>query len=611
MNKKRIFAVLTALLFVFGLTACKRLPVAVKYDTVVNGSKVTSSHLEGEQVPVQPETSDVGDIPHDTTPDDRQTTENNKSDSESHKSSSKSDSSSTVTVSTDAEVSSSEGTGSNSVVQKGIIHTGKFEKPFTGNAATLFGGMHSPFDDTAEKLRQKILNTKDTLKAGKGHNTFYVSYRGDDSNSGFSEKAPFATLTAANRMTSSGDVILFERGGVYRGNLSLKSGVSLGAYGKGPKPCIYGSLQNYADPSLWESCGTNLWKISVPSEQGMIGSIIFDNGKNAADFITTIEEVQELGEDGTQQPSFCYKNHIVYLTCKDNPGKVYSSIEFLGNGHVLDVVGSSKNMTIENLCVKYGGEHGISFASGAQNIVIRGCEVGFIGGCLLGDTIRYGNAIQFWGNCKNITVENCWTYQCFDTGITNQYQSSDNFSIMRDITFNENLIEYTNYGLEYFNLGGVTVNQTFSNNMIRFSGYGLFPCTKRTGGKLATDAGTATMQIWTHRCTTLSNFKVTGNYFDTSARYLVVGTDLTGLDEDDRLAQINAGTYPLIGNHYCLQTVYPVQKLFNGIAAAPCVYGKSGSLNPNYTVLVTSLDLMKSEVTSIDPEAKQILFVTK
>ncbi len=596
MNKKRIFAVLTALLFVFGATACKRLPVSVKYDTVVNGSKVTSSHLEGAHEPGQPATSTVEDVSHDTTPSEQQTV--------------------ISTVSTDAdstrsEISTSVDTGNKPAAQKGIIHTGKFEKPFTGNAATLFGGMHSPFDDTAEKLRQKILNTKDTLKAEKGHNTFYVSYRGDDSNNGFSEKAPFATLTAANRMTSSGDVILFERGGVYRGNLSLKSGVSLGAYGKGPKPCIYGSLQNYADPSLWEHCGTNLWKINVPSEQGMIGSIIFDNGKKAADFITTIEEIQEIGADGTQQPSFCYKNHIVYLTCHDNPGKVYSSIEFLGNGHVLNMVSSSKNMVIENLCIKYGGEHGISFASGAQNIVIRGCEVGFIGGCLLGDTIRYGNAIQFWGNCKNITVENCWTYQCFDTGITNQYQSSDNFSIMRDITFNENLIEYTNYGLEYFNLGGVTVNQTFSNNMIRFSGYGLFPSTKRTGGKLATDSGTATMQIWTHRCATLSNFKVTGNYFDTSARYLVVGTDLTGLDEDDRLAQINAGTYPLIGNYYCLQTVYPVQKLFNDRAAAPCVYGKSGSLNPNYTVLITTLDLMKAEVTSIDPEAKQILFVTK
>ncbi len=592
MNKKRISAFLLAAFFVFGATACESKPAEIRTKMAVNGSKVSTSHIDGEFI---------------TTTDGY--TMYKPAGNKTH---------------TSTNQNSNQNTGGDAA----IIHTGNFEKPYVGDASVLFGGMSSPYDKEATALRNKIRNTKDTLKAAAGHNTLYVSYRGDDVNNGFSKEAPLATVTAAYRQARSGDVVLFERGGVYRGNISMKSGVSLGAYGTGEKPCIYGSLQNYADPSLWEKHDTNVWKISVPSEQGAIGAIIFNNGEKAADMLFEINDVKNFGNVADGEPGFCYKNHYVYLYSEGgNPGKVYKSIEFAGDGHVLDSQSGAKNITIENLCIKYGGEHGISFYEGAQNITIRGCEVGFIGGCLLGsgaNSIRYGNAIQFWSSCRNIKVQNCWTYQCFDTGITPQYQSSSGGSIMKDILIDSNLVEYTNYGIEYFNLNGQTTNLTISNNMVRFSGYGLFPNEKRTGGKSATRGGTATLQAWQHPCE-MVNFKVTGNYFDTSARYLIAGKTVTlqeptipGERAEAREKTIHSAGYPLVGNYYCLQTsaVYPVDTTLtpgskpdaNGLFYA-AVYARNGSLGSANATRPNSYEVMKSEIEMIDPNPKGIKFV--
>jgi hypothetical protein len=141
------------------------------------------------------------------------------------------------------------------------------EKPITYNTAILYNEKHSRFDALAEEKRLSIVNAPNGEYAVSG-TTYYVSPNGDDENDGKSPATAWRTLprvAAAKDEFCEGDAVLFERGGVYRGRIFMRSGMIFAAYGEGPKPCLYGSWCNYADPSLWQATDTpNVWKVIVP-----------------------------------------------------------------------------------------------------------------------------------------------------------------------------------------------------------------------------------------------------------------------------------------------------------------------------------------------------------
>ena len=93
-------------------------------------------------------------------------------------------------------------------------------------------------DEKAEALKRKILNAKDEIRiAGKA---YYVSNNGNDENDGKSPETPWASLTKVNSFAlQSGDGVFFERGGLWRGWINAKEGVTYAAYGKGDKPIFY------------------------------------------------------------------------------------------------------------------------------------------------------------------------------------------------------------------------------------------------------------------------------------------------------------------------------------------------------------------------------------
>ncbi|MBY0587574.1 hypothetical protein K2X85_10375 [bacterium] len=81
--------------------------------------------------------------------------------------------------------------------------------------------------------------------------TYYVSASGSDSNNGLSAATPFKTLAKAGTLSlGPGDQLLLERGSVWRGerlrlnsvNGSDANPATIGAYGVGDKPTIYGSV---------------------------------------------------------------------------------------------------------------------------------------------------------------------------------------------------------------------------------------------------------------------------------------------------------------------------------------------------------------------------------
>ena len=396
------------------------------------------------------------------------------------------------------------------------------ERPYEGNAAYLpyeDGAFTSPYDTAAEELREKILNMSDS--AVSTSRVYYVSYRGNDGNNGLSPATAWKTTSNLNNI-SSYSTVLFERGGVYRGAFNLKSNVSYGAYGSGPKPCIYGSPRNYASEGLWEKYADNIWKLSIEGSED-VGSIIFDNGAKSA---TRVIKSSSLSLNGkleylTSDYMYLYQDGAVYLRLgSGNPGKIHYDIEITDRALAPAVlIGGYRlsNVAVENLCLKYGN-FGISTSGRVSNVTVRGCEIGYIGGCLMADGIvRWGNGIEIWGPCNDILIENCWVYQCYDAGITNQC-NEDNW-VMKNVYFTENLVELCQYAIESFNGVGQTENQIYNKNILRFSGYQVYDPKVRHGSD---SSYTSLINVpWEDKQYT--NFVIEDNILDTSYGYIIKG----------------------------------------------------------------------------------------
>ncbi len=120
-------------------------------------------------------------------------------------------------------------------------------------------------------------------------------------------------------------------------------------------------------------------------------------------------------------------------------------------------------VTIDNLCIKYGGGYGISFGSGSSGITVTNCEVGWCGGALQEgrehDPVRLGNGVEIHGAAMNFTVDNCYIYQMYDTGVSHQYFNNPTNPVinMKNIKYTNNVITHCTYALEYINSQEVAV----------------------------------------------------------------------------------------------------------------------------------------------------------
>ena len=462
------------------------------------------------------------------------------------------------------------------------------EKPFSGNSAILYNKQTSRFDSQAESLRQSILKEKDTVKAKSGGTTYYISPNGDDSNPGTSkDKAWRTTKNLLNPYAfNAGDAILFERGGVYRNvSFQMANGVSYGAYGSGTKPNLYGSAQNYADESLWKETSTeNVWRIKLTQYGNDVGNVVFDHGKQFGLKMmrNTLEVNYQFYHDAT-------KGYLYLYLDKGNPGKLYSDIEICDKRHVMYTNNSraASDITIENLCIKYGGAHGIVFQAGGgmetKNVTIRGCEIGWIGGSLLNSTVRYGNGIELNGGVDGALIEDNWIYQCYDAGYTNQGKPC----YQKGITVQDNLIEYNPYNIEVWTekeigKGGMK-NCTFKNNTLRFAGFGFGTLNRFGSGTVV--IGNISLYDYVVPC---ENVLITGNIFDCSYRYLV--SIAYPNDAQGRGPTIKGNTWN--------------QKPFENSDTYSCV--NKIYLNGTEILKSDTLDQMKASVAKVDTAPKAV-----
>ena len=446
-------------------------------------------------------------------------------------------------------------------------------------------------NEKTELYKNNVLNSENMSISGITGTKYYVSPNGSDSNNGTSPYYPWKSIAKVNATTlKSGDAVLFERGGEYRGKITATAGVTYSAYGTGAKPIINGSAQNYADPSLWvETDAENVYRL-VPSVHN-VGLMAFDHSKEIGVYDELVGTMRVSGSsyDGVMfnsQYDLCedlqfysnMSNGTLYLySDRGNPGERFSSIE-LGSGGNLMAISSRKNVTVDNLDFRYGGSHGVggsgglanynsdgtlSHIGGCANLTVTNCLFSWIGGSILSETTRYGNAVEIFGSVDGYHVENNWIYQIYDTGVTHQISgSSVGNTHMRDILYKDNLIEYCHWSIEFYNQNcecceslatpkhSRIVEDVLSvGNIVRMGGYGWGSRIRKDGATLYNSFGLSRVASETRNFHAKDNifFRCAGGlyriYANASEDNLTFESNLWVQDYNGILSWYKNGTY--------------------------------------------------------------------
>ena len=406
-------------------------------------------------------------------------------------------------------------------------------------------------DGKSEEKKNAVINTPNMDVSAFGGKKYYISNNGNDENDGLTPETAWKTIgrmVKGYTAMKAGDVVLFERGGLWRERFSSKSGITYTAYGTGVKPMLYGSPENGANASMWTLLDgtTNIWVYG--NKLPDVGAIMIDGGKivglkelpdlsgnvfytrntGKAKLFDVRAELDENYEFFSEIPSTAKTSAgKLYFRCDEgNPGELFSQIEFNTTGSVI-ANGDATDTHFDNLCIMYTGTHGISSHS-TNNMTVTNCEIAYIGGAIMsydtnGRASRLGNGIEIYGSAKGFTVHNNYIRQCYDAGATHQYSSGGTENIsMNDIVYSDNIIEDCIYSIEYFN--GVSENDAsirdgrniaIRNNILRRAGYGW--------GNQRPDANVcAHIKSWTHNneCDP-GTFVIENNIFDRSSSKLV------------------------------------------------------------------------------------------
>lgn len=358
---------------------------------------------------------------------------------------------------------------------------------------------------------------------------YFDSVNGSDLNSGKSIEEAFQSLDKLNSLKlRSGNTVYFACGSEYRGQLICRKGVTYTSYGEGEKPTFLGSA-DASDSSKWLKTDiANVWMFDEAFEDD-VGNIIFNSGEAVGikqitgrkDFGGTVEEL-------TTDLSFWHNTNDsrVYICSEQNPALRFDEIELALCRHVISL---AKGVTVDGLRVLYGGAHGIK--GGKFNVTVRNCEVGWTGGSIMpgSENVRYGNAVEFYGDSKNVLVENCYLYQIYDTGLTFQSNSD---SKMRNITFRNNTVEKCTFSFEYYNgEGGLFKNILIDSNTFRDAGKGW-------GVQRPDPEYTSHINSWNGKENKAKKFVISNNILDGSEYSLFVIDSTAGT-----LPELDSNTY--------------------------------------------------------------------
>jgi hypothetical protein len=130
----------------------------------------------------------------------------------------------------------------------------------------------------------------------------------------------------------------------------------------------------------------------------------------------------------------------LWMRARMNPAwlRPGAEIEVAIRSHIVDYQ-NAHDVVFEDLSLRHGGAHGFG-GGGTQRIIIRHCDIAWIGGGDLDGqrNIRFGNGIEFWGDARDHLVEGCRISEIYDTALTNQ--SHGQAVAQRGIVYRNNVI---------------------------------------------------------------------------------------------------------------------------------------------------------------------------
>ncbi len=388
-------------------------------------------------------------------------------------------------------------------------------------------------DRAAERMKNKIIDSRTSIKPTG--TIYYVSADGDDSNDGLSPQKAIRTIEKVNTLKlKPSDAVMFHRGDLWRGTIFTKPGVTYSAYGKGEKPCIYGSPYDTAHDGQWIATdvpNVYVYDRELPND---VGTIVFNHGEAGCAFkvikmlkkgspsrhIATREEFEsyrDLKRDLDMYHDYLTTKRLYLCSTEGNPSERYESMEILPR---VNIFRAADNVTIDNFNIKYCGAHAIGSGSN-KGLTVTNCTLGWIGGSVQyevpeGNACRFGNAIEIYGSCENFTIDNCYVYQVYDAALTHQHQGDVNELLtMKNVRYTNCLVEECVYGIEYF-LGRANtikehymLNILFKGNIIRRAGMGW-------GNQRPDSTTPAAIKSWSHHNNRAFNFVISHNIFDRS-----------------------------------------------------------------------------------------------
>ena len=442
--------------------------------------------------------------------------------------------------------------------------------------ATLTTSDIAEYRSATEKRISDIKNTPN-MTIPKNATVYYFSNNGSDTNNGKSPEQAWESLERLSDINlNPGDYVLFERGGYFRGSFSTKTGVTYSAYGVGEKPIICASPEDGADPKKWTNVGGNVWVYETPFNKD-VGTLVFNHGEaysvkwlvyQNADGVLQ-EFKTKVFWDGPQtmkndldmwhnNAGYADTDYKVYVYSEENPGKRFSSIEFLIRNNAVGCGGD--NVTIDNLTIKYTGAHGIGGGT-KKNLTIQNCTFEWIGGSLqyvtsnvsntpLDRPTRYGNAVEIYGGCDGFVIENCYFNQVYDAAVTHQYNGADSPDSMNDyghynVVFKNNVMDYCTYSIEYF-LGNVPSGNTSHIDNVLYEGNHMWYCGQGFGSQRPLEYQAAHIKGWGHQ-NPVKNFVIKDNLLAISEEMFVDTNYINKLSDGEQGIKFENNT--LIGEY--------------------------------------------------------------
>ena len=370
---------------------------------------------------------------------------------------------------------------------------------------------------------------------------YYISNSGNDSNDGLSPETAWATLDRAfetywplkRNFLKPGDSVLLERGGTWyvspdeRDGLTsdaynIVEGVTLGAYGEGPRPVIRGDLPDANSLDFWtlyhDENGVKIWSSTTRIQDSNI--VVLNDGESWSEeimphwstalnnycnevgspFVVENELAKNLtfcilmdmdGYSPGQDLSNPVQSATIYLRCDEgNPAEIFDEIALpqAQTGLALHTDAALVDLDLRYFTCIAAELSGYDGNSGQH---VLNCEVSWCGGLLHnyqetderpnGVLQPYcgGGALQVSGS--NNSVRDCYIHHCGPmTLICTIHVDNSGKRTFENMTHSGNLIEYCGAALHIADLSkmdhadaeGFISNLYFTDNMVVHSGRG-------------------------------------------------------------------------------------------------------------------------------------------